>query len=329
MLHYRNEVLAVMNQKGGVGKSTTAELFAEFMAINLGKKVLLVDTDMQCNTSERYVEMTPVVDDPTNEAGFVPTLLPDYDPEVDTHIRPDSNIADIFDGLICEPRETAFNPDNEEDPIPGIIDVMVGHPTKLEQVNGRYADNSVELVENIVNRLQEVLHDPQYGDFYDLIIIDTAPTRTPLFRAAMRAATHIVIPFEPEQKSLQGLLAMYGAVRNERSYRNGDRDVQLVGLVPNKVRSVVSSHREVLAYMYADPHHSGLMPPEGIVLPLTAEISSRDFKKVKPDSLFKLPRSNKQRQKGEDMMLHIARKVFAGHALAPEIEAYAKKWGRK
>jgi hypothetical protein len=29
------------------------------------------------------------------------------------------------------------------------------------------------------------------------------------------------------------------------------------------------------------------------------------------------------------MMLHIARKVFAGHALAPEIEAYAKKWGRK
>lgn len=325
MLHYRNHVLSVMNQKGGVGKSTTAELLAEWMAVIMGKRVLLVDTDMQCNTSERYVEMKSAIDDPTNEAGFAPTELDDYDPVVDSHLRPDSNIADVFDGLMCEPRETAFNPENENDPIPGVIDIMVGHPTKLEEVNGRYADNSTELVENIVNRLQQVLHDRQYSEYYDLIIIDTAPTRTPLFRAAMRAATHVVIPFEPEQKSLQGLLAMYGAVKNERSYRNGDRDVQLVGLVPNKVRMVVSSHKEVLNYMYSNENHSSLMPPQGVVLPLTTEISSRDFKKVKPDSLFKLPPSNKQRRKGEEVMVHLARKIFSDHPIAKEVEAYARE----
>ena len=70
---------------------------------------------------------------------------------------------------------------------------------------------------------------------YDLVLIDTPPAKGPLTQGAIRAATHVLIPLELSNKSLQGLAGMVDLVNRQNVYRPANNQAKIVGLLRNKV----------------------------------------------------------------------------------------------
>jgi chromosome partitioning protein len=223
---------------------------------------------MQCNSSDYWIGMES---DPTATGGQVPPLHPDYDDDPDIEAR--SSIADIFYGKAVLPHSTYINRQNG---FPHDVDVMVGHPALVAST-------------------------------YDLILLDTGPSRNPIFRAAVRAATHAIIPFEPEEKSLQGINAMLQAIQSENFSRSSGQDLVLVGLCPNKVRPHTNLHRGTLNMLHEQLGE--IMLPEETYLPQSTAFPERDLKGINPRSIFGIPAGHPARAAAERVGSYILNRV--------------------
>lgn len=301
MFNYRSKVLAVLNQKGGVGKTTVASVIAEYAAIVAQKNVLVVDLDMQCNSSDYWVGMETA---PQATGGQLPPLHPDYDgdPELDSR----SNIADIFFGKAVLPHSTYIRPENG---FSHVVEVMVGHPALLERINSEYDNASGKIASLIIDRLGEFLHMEDVANTYDLIILDTGPSRNPIFRSAVRAATHAIIPFEPEEKSLQGINAMLQVIQSENFSRPEENQLNLIGLCPNKVRSNTNIHRSTLEMLHEEL--GNIMFPPSIFLPQSTAFPERDLKGISPRSIFQISANHVAHRQSYCVGEHALSKIFA------------------
>jgi chromosome partitioning protein len=293
---YNSTILAVVNQKGGVGKTTVASVIAEYAATYGKGNVLIVDLDMQCNSSDFWVGMEA---SPQSVGGFLPPIHPDYEAD-DESTEERSSIADIFFGKMVMPHSTYINTDND---FPNSVDIMVGHPALLERINSEYDNASGKISSEIINRLGELLHLPDVAEAYELIILDTGPSRNPIFRAAIRAATHAIIPFEPEEKSLQGINSMLQVIESENFSRGDDNQLKLIGLCPNKVRANTKLHRNVLNSLHTNL--PGLMLPEDVYLPHSTTFPERDVKGARPRSMLQISSSHPARVHSENVGRHI------------------------
>lgn len=298
------KIISSINEKGGVGKSTTSEVLAEYFAIVKEKRVLFIDLDGQCNGSESLIGMDP---DATAHGGKVPPKLsercPDmYDPESEVEDR--CSIADIFFGLPVLPYPSWVNKENG---YKGNIDVFCGHPQKLAEINKAFDVNSLE--KNVYNHLRSFLHDPEVWEYYDVVIIDTSPTDTPLFRAALRASTHIYIPLTPNPKDVEGLRGMLQHFKQENFNRTNDMErLELIGMLPNMVRSTRAQASVLNDFL--EKYSTFTFPQEAWLSLLTA-FPERDFKEARPKSIFELPKNHKARMQATAMGGYIHSKTFS------------------
>ena len=185
-----SKVIAVCNQKGGVGKTTTAvNLAASFAALE--KKTLLIDMDPQGNASQGL--------------GFMESQ------EIDIH-----EILDMAD-----------NPDNMtfENIKPAIVDTTLDY-LKVSTSGPDLAVMEIELVnamsrEHRLERVIKVLKDE-----FEFIIIDAPPSLNLLTLNVLTAATSVLIPVQCEYYALQGMTELFKTIREVQKNLNANLKIE-------------------------------------------------------------------------------------------------------
>lgn len=215
------KVLVVANNKGGVGKSLVSQLISTYIALKKNKKVIAFDFDPQGNMSFRFLKDTRM----RSMSSYKPPLHPEYDasdPE-DDDWNGRSSALDMW----------TSNP-------------IVPYPTDLENLEILPSDASLirdieafeysDTLEEVVQRPYDFINMDDFKECgYDLVIIDTPPAKGPLTQAAIRAATHVLIPLELSNKSLQGLAGMVDLVNRQNLHRPEKEQSKIIGLLKNKV----------------------------------------------------------------------------------------------
>jgi chromosome partitioning protein len=167
------KVVVIANQKGGVGKTTTALNLGAALA-NRGKRILLIDLDPQANLSSGI--------------GFTSNFLKDKWDDSDN--APYKSIYDIL--INKEKISKVFVPTNTEN--------LFLVPSHLS-----LAGAEVEMV-NILSRESILKHAiEEFYEKMDCVIVDCPPSLGLLTINALNAAQELVIPIQCEYYALEGL----------------------------------------------------------------------------------------------------------------------------
>lgn len=211
------KTIAVYHNKGGVGKTTVAVNLAASLRAK-GKKVLLIDLDAQANT--------------TFATGLIKFQFEEDDDLKDKNIyhlieSGDSNfIPDIV-------RESQYfnNPE---------IDVIPSHITLIE---GQDKLNKILASRNrLVAKLKRVEKD------YDIVIIDTPPSRDIYAEVALIAGDYLIIPSDLKPFANQGLPTVKNFVNqvNESREMIGKLPINIMGVLASKI----STNSKFLQYTF-------------------------------------------------------------------------------
>ncbi|MEL7130747.1 MAG: ParA family protein [Pseudomonadota bacterium] len=192
MTETRTRILAIANQKGGVGKTTTSINLATALAA-VGRKVLVIDFDAQGNASTGLGITRPertltsydlVVDGVPLEDAVLGTIVPRLD-----IVPGDENLAGVETELAADPRRSY----------------------RLRDAIRSFVDRSAE-------------------NGYDFILIDCPPSLSALTLNAMTAAHALLVPLQCEFLALEGLSQLLRTIEVVRTGLNPELEIQGVVL---------------------------------------------------------------------------------------------------
>jgi len=288
-------VIASVTNKGGDGKTKLSTFIAEYFAIIKKKKVLILDLDPQCNLSNRYLMMEEDAA-ASIEQGKLPPIHPDYDPD-DRDWEGRSSIADIFYGEMVYPYQTRFEN----------LDIAPGSSNRLQLAE---EVRRLDVEEKIHNQLKNFLKGDDLKNLYDIVVIDTRPSKGPLTRCAIKAATDVIIPAQMEAHSLDGIAGMLQLWMQEKISRTSDEPpINLIGILANKYEEKLSLHKENYASLEELPDVKKHLIPHKIGK--RVKISEIDSDYTRTESIFSLPDTEKAKQEVLAVCEYIERSIYS------------------
>jgi chromosome partitioning protein len=200
------KTIAIYHNKGGVGKTTVSTNLAAAFS-RKGYKVLLIDLDAQANST-------------------FATGLVKFQFEEDDDLR-DRNVYHLISSddtnFINEiARESQYFSDPEIDVIPAHINLI---------------DKQMDLTTTISSRTRLANKLKRIENNYDLVIIDTPPSRDIYAEAALITADYLIIPSDLKPFANQGLPTVKNFVKsiNESRRNFGKQQIEVLGVLASKI----------------------------------------------------------------------------------------------
>ncbi|MEA5627920.1 AAA family ATPase [Nostoc sp. UHCC 0251] len=211
------KTIAIYHNKGGVGKTTVAVNLAAALR-KKGKRVLLIDIDSQANTT------------------FATGLIKfQFDEEDDLREQNVSCLLESSDfNFIPEiMRQSHYFNNPEIDVVPSHINLI----QKQDQLNLIAVSRS-----RLISKLKPVETN------YDIVIIDTPPSRDYYAQVALIASDYLIIPSDLKPFANQGLPTVKNFVNEINEYKEmmGRTPINIIGVLASKI----STNSKFLQYTF-------------------------------------------------------------------------------
>lgn len=201
------EIITICNQKGGVGKTTTAFNLGACLA-KKGKNVLLVDLDPQGNLSS-YCQFE-------NEDGQKFTVADLIAAEIskDNNLGAEDIASAVQSYAVLQnqvTRDTIYI-----DYIPADITLSQAEVQLMNTMVGR---------EHILSKILTKITDK-----YDYCIIDCLPSLGLLFTNALFASDKVIVPVQTQKFAKEGLSQLFRTIQDVQEYKVPP--IEIVGIIP-------------------------------------------------------------------------------------------------
>ena len=197
------KILAMYNKKGGVGKTTTAIVLGSILASNHGKKVILIDLDMQGDMSTGM-------------------KIPDGNPE-----------NTIWNSLFVEDRLMADKIHDNFIVVNGDQRMTdTAFQREISSMKGARLGNPNKTIAKLLNRYREAC---------DLIILDCPPSADVIVHNALYTSDYVLLPTKPHNFDINGVFNALELVEEFQAEENPN--LKVLGILFTQFDSRANLHQ--------------------------------------------------------------------------------------